>query len=202
MRRVSTACALLALSVAACSSPAASAADPESLLLSPSDVDVVYSAEQRDDPEFVMRSCLVGNLGQRIEGAQTASISFDAAAAGDGFAHTVSTTGDRDPSEVLDEIAELVDTCDADTSVSVSDDLVMSTSFTRQLADGPEIGDRAVWMSSQLSVQDSAGISGGDRDPTPTVIFLKDGVLHYLSAPVVLDWGAAVDFIVEHASRI
>lgn len=201
MKRTIIACFALSLASGACSLGSATT-EPRDLLLSPTDVDVAYSAEEADDAVFVLNDCLVNNLGQRVEGARSASISFDASAAGDAFLHSVSTTGDRDPIEVLGEIQQLIADCEPDSTVSMSGDLIMSTTYSRQLVDGPALGERSIWIAGQLQVSDSAGVSGDDRPPSPSVVFVQNGAIHRLTAPVILDWEEGIDFIVEHADKL
>ncbi len=191
--------AAFVLFAVACTS--AAVAEPDELLLQASEVDVAYSAEVREDAPFIMGDCLVDNLGQRIEGAQTAAINFEGRAAGDGFTHFVATTGGRAPGDVLDEIENLLRDCEPDMSASVSSDSIMTTTTTRELADGPAVGDKSLWTSFTLDIGHTSGYSS-DGDASPSVVFVKSGALHRLTAPVTLPWNEAVDFILEHADKL
>jgi hypothetical protein len=193
-------CAASVLFVSACTSAAAAA--PDDLLLQPSDVAVAYSAEVDDDVPFVMRDCLVDNLGQRIDGAMTAAIFFEGQGAGNSFSHLVATTGARDPGDVLDEIEHLLRDCGSKTDASISSDSVMTTTTTRELADGPAVGDKSVWTSFTLDVAHSSGLTSGGDDASPSVVFLHGGAIHRLTAPVTLGWDEAVEFILDHAGKL
>lgn len=193
MHRRPFAALLGALALAACSS-----AEPVDLLLDPDAAPEGFTAEAVvEDAAFILRGCGIEDLADDNDGARSASVTFNDESSGDGFTHTVSSVGDATTADVLDEVEERLATCEPQAFGGAD----ATTFFLREPATGPELGERAVWMETSLQLEGDGG-DGGATDPTPSVIFAKDDVVHFLSGPVELSWDDSVAFLVDLAASL